>query len=196
MSSKGQDLFGLTHPEVAPYGRGPSARMSGREPPWAAPLFQREHASPTVPLALGDTARAMSQENVELYRRCVDAFNRRDLNAFLALMDDDVEAVSRLDAIEGGLRGHDGIRRWWESWFDVWPDYEIEVVGVRDLGDVTLANLRALGHGAGSDVPFEDRAWQLARWRHGKCVLWRVFNNRAEALEAAGLSEPDAHADS
>jgi ketosteroid isomerase-like protein len=138
----------------------------------------------------------MSQENVDLYRRCVDAFNRRDLNAFLALMDDDVEAVSRLVAIEGGLRGHDGIRRWWESWFDVWPDYEIEVVEVRDLGDVTLANLRALGHGAGSDVPFEDRAWQLARWRRGKCVLWRVFNNRTEALEAAGLSEQDAHADS
>ena len=55
---------------------------------------------------------------------------------------------------------------------------------VRDLGDTTLATLRALGHGAGSDVPFEDTAWQLARWRRGKCVVWRVFNNRDEALES------------
>ena len=63
-------------------------------------------------------------------------------------------------------------------------------------GTLTLATLRALGHGAGSDVPFEDTAWQLARWRRGKCVGWRVFNNRDEALEAVGLSEQDAHADS
>jgi ketosteroid isomerase-like protein len=126
---------------------------------------------------------------VELYHRSLDAFNRRDLDAFLALMDDDVEAVSRVVAIEGSLKGHDGIRRWWKNWFDVWPDYKIEVVEVRDLGDVTLATLRALGHGAGSDVPFEDTPWQLVRWRRGKCVLWRVFNNRAEALEAVGLSE-------
>ena len=143
-----------------------------------------------------DTAQAMSQENVELYHRCVDAFNRRDLDALLAVMDDDVEVVSRLVAIEGSLNGHDGMRRWWKSWFDVWPDYKIEVVEVRDLRDVTLATLRALGHGAGSDVPFEDLAWQLARWRRGKCVLWRVFNNRDEALEALDLSEQDAHADS
>jgi ketosteroid isomerase-like protein len=135
----------------------------------------------------------MSQENVELYRRCIDAFNRRDLDALLALMDEEVEAVSRLVAIEGGLKGHDGIRRWWKSWFEVWPDYEIDVVNVRDLGDTTLATLRALGHGAGSDVPFEDTAWQLAPWRRGKCVLWRVLNNREEALEAAGLAGQDAH---
>jgi ketosteroid isomerase-like protein len=138
----------------------------------------------------------MSKENVELYHRCIDAFNRRDLDALLALMDDDVEAVSRLIAIEGTLEGHDGIRRWWKSWFDVWPDYQIEIVEVRDLGDMTLATLRAFGHGAGSDVPFEDTAWQLARWRGGKCTLWRVFNNRDEAFKIAGLSEHDAHADS
>jgi ketosteroid isomerase-like protein len=137
----------------------------------------------------------MSRQNVELYRRCIEAFNRRDLDALLALMDNDVEPVSRLLPIEGGLKGHEGVRRWWDSWFDVWPDYRIEIVGVRDLGDVTLATLHGHGHGAESDVPFEDMAFQVARWRHGKCVLWHVFNNRAEALEAVGLSEQDAHAD-
>jgi hypothetical protein len=48
----------------------------------------------------------MSQENVKLAYRATDAFNRRDLDAFLALMDDDVDAVSRIIAIEGGLQGH------------------------------------------------------------------------------------------
>jgi ketosteroid isomerase-like protein len=50
----------------------------------------------------------MSQENVELMREVFAAFNRRDLDGVLALMDDDVEANSRLAPIEGGYRGTRG----------------------------------------------------------------------------------------
>ena len=138
----------------------------------------------------------MSEENIELLHRAIDAMNRRDLDAFVGLMDEDVEAVSRIVAVEGGLHGHDGIRRWWENWFNVFPDYEIEVVEVRDLGDFSVAGIRALGHGAASDLPFEDAVWLASRWRRGKCVWWRTYSIRAEALEAVGLSEQDAHADS
>jgi hypothetical protein len=46
-----------------------------------------------------------------LLSRVYDAVNRRDLRAFLALMDADVEAFPRIIAIEGGFHGHDGIRR-------------------------------------------------------------------------------------
>jgi ketosteroid isomerase-like protein len=131
----------------------------------------------------------MSQQNVELALRAFDAVNRHDLNALLALMDDDVEVVTRIAAMEGGLHGHDGIRRWWENMFTAFPDYEFEVVHVRDLGDVILASLRALGHGAGSDVPFEDLLWHASGWRRGKCVWWRAFETETEALEAVGLRE-------
>jgi hypothetical protein len=91
--------------------------------------------------------------------------------------------------VEGGLHGHDGMRRWWENMFTAFPDYYFEVVDVRDLGDVTLASPRALGHGAGSDVPFEDLLWNASQWRRGKCIWWRAFENEAQALEAVGLRE-------
>jgi ketosteroid isomerase-like protein len=131
----------------------------------------------------------MSQETVELASQAFDAVNRRDLDAFLALIDDDVEIVTRIAVMEGGLHGHDGMRRWWENMFTAFPDYYFEVVDVRDLGDVTLASLRALGHGAGSDVPFEDLLWHASQWRRGKCIWWRAFETEAQALEAAGLRE-------
>jgi ketosteroid isomerase-like protein len=127
----------------------------------------------------------MSEENVELHHRSIDAVNRRDLESFLALMDEEVEAVSRIVAVEGGLHGHEGIRRWWESWLETFPDYKLEVVGMRDLGDVTIATFSAVGHGAGSQLPFEDNAWLASRWRDGKCMWWQVFRTEAEALEAA-----------
>jgi hypothetical protein len=68
-----------------------------------------------------DTAWAMSEENVERGYMGIDAFNRRDLDALLALLDEEVESVSRIVAIEGGLHGHEGARKWWESWVRPFP---------------------------------------------------------------------------
>ena len=131
----------------------------------------------------------MSQENVELIYRGFDTFNRRDLDAHLALLDDDVEANPRAGAMEGSYHGHEGTRRWWKDLLDAFPDFIVEVVEVRDLGDVTVATLHSLGRGAGSDTPAEETVWHVARWRHGKVVWWRTFSTHDEALEAAGLSE-------
>ena len=96
----------------------------------------------------------MSQENVELYRRGIEAFNRRDLDAFLALAHADVVGVSRVLAIEGdSYRGHDGTREWWNDLLGVFPDFRIEVVRVRDAGDLTVSELQNSAHGEGSDAP-------------------------------------------
>ena len=53
----------------------------------------------------------MSQENVEQYRRAAQAFNEGDLDALVAVMDPEVEALPRVAPIEGGYSGHDGVRR-------------------------------------------------------------------------------------
>jgi ketosteroid isomerase-like protein len=131
----------------------------------------------------------MSRENVELAQQAFDAFNRRDLGAFLALMDADVEAGSRLVAMEGGYQGHDGLRRWWQNVLDAIPDYTLETVEVRELRDLTVTTLRTRGHGADSDTPIEDTVWVVVDWHDKKVVRWRVLSTQAEALEAAGLSE-------
>jgi ketosteroid isomerase-like protein len=131
----------------------------------------------------------MSQENVEVFWRGVSAFNCRDLDAYLELMDPDVEAVPLLVSVEGDYRGHAGVRRWWGNLLDTFPDFAIEVVEVRDLADLTLAALRYRAHAAESDTPVEARLWMVGRWRRGKCVWWGTFASEAEALEAAGLRE-------
>ena len=129
----------------------------------------------------------MSQENVELAHQAYYALNRRDLGAFLALMDVDLEAVPTVVAMEGDVRGHDGVRRWYASVLDVFPDFTIEVVTVRDLGDLTLAPIGFRGHGAGSDTPVEMTLWSGAEWREGQCVWWVSYRAEAEALEAVAL---------
>ena len=129
----------------------------------------------------------MSQENVEVARQAYDAVNRRDLDASLELMDPEVVALPRQAAMEGGYRGHAGIRRWWGDLLNVFPDFAVEVIDVRDLGDMTLAALRFLGHGADSESPFDETVRGVSELRDGKAVWWRTYNTEDEALQAVRL---------
>jgi ketosteroid isomerase-like protein len=133
----------------------------------------------------------MSQENVELAHRTYDAFNRRDLPAFLGFVDPGVEFVSGSGLIEGGSRhGHDGIRVWWDELFSVYPDWMVEVLEVRETADDGLVvSVQGHGHGAASGAPVDTVMWQVVKLRNRKIVWWSTHTVEAEALEAAGLSE-------
>jgi ketosteroid isomerase-like protein len=132
----------------------------------------------------------MSQENVERVYRAMDAFNRRDLDAFLALADPSVEFTPYVVGLEGSYHGHDGVGQWWRDLFGVFPDWRGEPVDVRDLGDWTLTTLRIGGHGDESGTPVTRLFWQLAKWStDGKIVQVTHYGDEAQALEAAGLSE-------
>lgn len=132
----------------------------------------------------------MPPSHGELQQRIFDAFNRRDLADFLTLMDADVRAVPLTAVMEGDYRGHDGIRRWWTNLLDILPDYTIDAIAVRELGDVTVSELRNRAHGPGSDTDVEHRTWSVAKWRDGKVVWWGNFQTEAEALDAVGQREP------
>ena len=76
-----------------------------------------------------------------------------------------------------------------QNLLDAIPDFMVEVIEVRELGDVTLTKMNASGHGADSDSPLEEMLWVAVQWRDKKIVLWGTFATEAEALEAVGLSE-------
>ena len=55
----------------------------------------------------------MSQENVEAFKRGLEAGNRGDVDTLLDVLDPDVAWQSALHALLGGatvFRGHDGVR--------------------------------------------------------------------------------------
>ena len=133
----------------------------------------------------------MSQENVERLYRAYEALNRRDIDAFLALSDPEIEFTMLNLQLEGGrpYLGHDGVRSYWDNMISVFPDFTVEADEVRDLGDITVVRGRLHGHGLESDASFEQSFWQTVKWRDRKCISWHIFRSEAEALEAAGLSE-------
>jgi ketosteroid isomerase-like protein len=132
----------------------------------------------------------MAHENVGLVHRVYDAFNRRDLDDFLAFADPDVELTTRFMEMEGDpfYRGHDGVREWWRTLLAVFPDFSAEVLEVRDFGDSVVIALRVRGHGVDSGAPVDEVVWQASKVRNGKVTWARNFGREAEALEAAGLA--------
>lgn len=120
----------------------------------------------------------------DLVRQAYDAFNRRDIDAVVDLMDPEGVAVSRLAALEGGYRGHQGLRRWWQDLLGAWPDYRVDVVDVRELGDTTIVEARVGGHAADSGIALWQTSWHVWRWRGEKAVWFAVFTSEAEALSA------------
>jgi ketosteroid isomerase-like protein len=133
----------------------------------------------------------MSRENVETLRRAVDAFNRRDLEAFLSCCAEDGEWHPILHSgVEGApYRGRDGIREWFADtdagWSEVWAEVEEE----RDLGTRVLAfgSFRATGRESGVELS-TPIAW-VCEFRGDKIGRGWAFTSREDALEAVGLSE-------
>jgi ketosteroid isomerase-like protein len=140
----------------------------------------------------------MSQENVEIARSVHDAFNRRDIVALLGLLDPEVEWIPMLATLEGNVyRGHAGVRRWLQDLDVDWEYFETSPGEFRDMGDrvLVLGSWHARGRASGVQLEDQPGSW-LIHFKGGKVMRQQTYTDRAEAFEAVGLSEQDAHADS
>jgi ketosteroid isomerase-like protein len=133
----------------------------------------------------------MSQDNVGVVRRSLDAIHRWDIDALLELYDPDIHFLpltgTRVES--GGYFGHAGVRDYFEEVADVWEELHPYGDDFRTVGSevVVLGGcaVRGRGSGAVTDTPM---AWVMTV-RNGKITSHRGYRTREEALEAAGLRE-------
>jgi ketosteroid isomerase-like protein len=134
----------------------------------------------------------VSEGNVELARRTTDAFNKRDIEAFIALCDPQIEFHSTFAAV-GGMtvyRGHDGLRLWWRDLEDAWgEEIRIEPEAYFDLGEHTLGFHVLHGRGRQSGVEVAMPAAAVTRWRDGLSVYIKAYARREDALKDLEISE-------
>ena len=133
----------------------------------------------------------MSQENVEVVKGAVDAFNDHDLDRYLSFLAPEFEFVDHMGAVaEEQGTGLDAIRRQVEGWFEAFPDFRVSVDEYIDAGDLVVSVSTWQGTGAGSGLPYHQEAAEVTTIRDGTIVHVELgFADRAAALEAAGLRE-------
>ena len=142
-----------------------------------------------------DTGQAIAQENEidanQLAESVIEAMNRSDPDAVFALVDPEVEFHSRLASLPGhAYSGQQGLRDYFRDLGEAFADprFELdEIVGWQ--GDHLVVVIRTVAQGRESGLPIDVLTPQVWSFREGR--IWRVttYRAKAEALEAAGLSE-------
>ena len=132
----------------------------------------------------------MSQENLELAQMSLDAFNRRDRAAWMALMDPDVEAVPPPNWPESEpIRGSGAVWTFYVQNIEAFREGVLENAELIDAGDKgVVAQMRGKMHGRASDASVSFSYWPVSTIRDHKVVRMEWFADRAEALKAVGLS--------
>jgi ketosteroid isomerase-like protein len=132
----------------------------------------------------------MSQENVELFRKAVDGYNRRDIEVMLEIWHPEADWYPFTAQVEGDdtYHGHEGLRQWWANVDASFEELEASVEDVRDLGDAVLA-LEHLRARFKSGVTLDTEIGWLTRYRDGLAVWGRAHQSHAAALNAAGLRD-------
>jgi ketosteroid isomerase-like protein len=139
-----------------------------------------------------DTGQAMSHENVEVVRKACEAWSRGDLDAVFEINHPEVEwDTTHFDGWPENqvYRGREEVSRFLSEWLASWDSYEAGVDGVFDAGDRVVAFWWQRMTGQGSGVPVELDSAQIWTVRDGRVIRIDNYTHRAEALEAAGLSE-------
>jgi ketosteroid isomerase-like protein len=134
----------------------------------------------------------MSQENVELVRAAIDSINRRDIDQALEAAHQDFEAdwSNSIGPLGGVYRGRDQVQGLLEAFLEAWEEFRWdtkEIITV-DEARVLVVN-RVRGRGRGSGVEVDAMGAQLWTITDGKASSIKLFQSKAEALEAAGLKE-------
>jgi len=138
----------------------------------------------------------MSQENVETMRAALEAWNAGDMDRVRGMYDPDVIMRTPEGWPEPGpYVGREAVLRQLEQNRETWDADTFEpVADFIAAADrvVVRAVWRTAGRGPDSNIEFTH----VYTLRKGKIVFVEYFWDHAEALEAVGLSEQDAHADS
>jgi ketosteroid isomerase-like protein len=133
----------------------------------------------------------MAQDNVELVRRIIELFNRKDIARVLDAVADDFELdwSNSIGPLKGVYKGREGALELWESFLDAWDEVRWdpqEIIEVDEARVIVVNHVRMRGGGSGVDV--EATAAQLWTITDGKGRSVKLYQSKAEALAAAQLA--------
>jgi ketosteroid isomerase-like protein len=131
----------------------------------------------------------MSEENVEIARAVLDALNRGDIDAALKNAAPDFEwDFSRSIGMEPGVYRLDETRKFWGEFFGAWESSRWEAEEFIEAGPFMVTPITLYLRGRDGVEVQTSGAW-VWTFRDGKVASAAFYQERQEALEAAGLSE-------
>lgn len=132
----------------------------------------------------------MSHENEQFIRSAYDRFNAGEKVPPDDLWHADSEYVTSGDDPDHAIhRGLEAVRAQFKSWVDTYPDLNVEPLEVLVNADRVFVWAQWSGHAAGSGATVEMKMAQVWTVEGGQIRRCEEYLDRAQALEATGLSE-------
>jgi|Tabmets5t2r1_1033131.scaffolds.fasta_scaffold51009_1 ketosteroid isomerase-like protein len=131
----------------------------------------------------------MSREDVEIVRRSFDAWNAGDLEAVRDCYTEDAVIQTPITEFGRTFEGDDPIGRWAAEMGETWAEVRWDVERICEGDGVVVSFYRSISVGRQSGIEVVRDLTGVTRIRDGLIASERVYLDRGEALEAAGLSE-------
>jgi ketosteroid isomerase-like protein len=131
----------------------------------------------------------MSRENIDAVKAGFEALDQGGVEALLGFIDPEFETTTppELSVEPGTYRGHDGLRRYFESFYEVMEEIRFEPDDFIDAGDRVVVPVRLIARGRDTGIEAEQALAFVWTLRDRKAIRLESYPTRAEALEAAGL---------
>ena len=134
----------------------------------------------------------MSQENIERLLAGLEAFNSGDVERIVTFVDPhfEVSIPAEVSAEPDTYRGHDGVRRDFETFAEAMSDIHFAAERVWTAGEEDLVvELRLTAAGRQTGIPVEQRVYLVWTVRAGTAVRVDTYASLGPALASAGLPE-------
>jgi ketosteroid isomerase-like protein len=133
----------------------------------------------------------MPMSNTDLLLAGYDAWNRRDRDGWLELLDPEIEIETSgvFPDLAPDYRGRERAAKFWSQMLEPWDEFHIEVERVEEEGDIVAAGIRFRARGHDSGVEVDMRFGSGIRVRDGLAV--ELINRRSleEVLDALRQGE-------
>src|SRR5207248_2525173 len=93
-----------------------------------------------------------------------------------------------LSAEPSAYRGHEGVRRYFASFYEVMRDIRFDADRVWDAGDAVVVALRLTAKGKETGIPVEQTSGQVWTIRDGLAIRVQSFVTVEQALQSAGVT--------
>ena len=123
---------------------------------------------------------------VEIFKECVDALNRVDLDAIQRLVDPEIVFIPMRAAVTGAFIGHAGLEEFLSDNDDKYEYFLAEFDALETLPDgrvLSIGIIRVRGKGGEEETVVKTAG--IAAFRNGKMLSWHDYGDEATARAKA-----------
>ena len=149
------------------------------------PFTHRADALEAAGLADGESWRGALETIISGY----EAWNRRDVDAVVKMMEPDAEFVPIEQSIMQRFTGPEGMRQFFEASMEIWEEFLFRPVAFIPIGDAVVVELDVRGTSKGTGIVIEEHWAHVYTQERGRLVRFHAFRSMDEAR--AALSYPE-----